>query len=158
MNLTAKLKSLTELKNVMQACKSWGILFPFISLSVMSPLKHSLHFQQIFRIVLIGNLLCCTSSGPFTSWNYGAFFKDESRFIVSTIDRCERIWRCSGGHQTACDINHFERVGSGSLMIWSNEILRDCQTLFLCSWSYFPPIAGHCLASFGQSELAFRGW
>uniref|UniRef100_A0A8C7CMG2 Tc1-like transposase DDE domain-containing protein n=1 Tax=Oncorhynchus kisutch TaxID=8019 RepID=A0A8C7CMG2_ONCKI len=45
-------------------------------------------------------------------------FTDESRFTLSTCDRCDRVWRRRGEHSAACNILQHDRFGGGSVMVW----------------------------------------
>ncbi|KAI3354701.1 hypothetical protein L3Q82_019193 [Scortum barcoo] len=45
-------------------------------------------------------------------------FTDESRFTLSTCDRCDRVWRRRGERSAACNILQHDRFGSGSVMVW----------------------------------------
>uniref|UniRef100_A0A8C6P7W2 Transposase Tc1-like domain-containing protein n=1 Tax=Nothobranchius furzeri TaxID=105023 RepID=A0A8C6P7W2_NOTFU len=45
-------------------------------------------------------------------------FTDESRFTLSTCDRCERVWRRKGERYAACNVVQHDRSGGGSVMVW----------------------------------------
>uniref|UniRef100_A0A674DST4 Transposase Tc1-like domain-containing protein n=1 Tax=Salmo trutta TaxID=8032 RepID=A0A674DST4_SALTR len=44
-------------------------------------------------------------------------FTDESRFTLSTCDKCDRVWRCRGERSAACNILQHDRFGGGSVMV-----------------------------------------
>uniref|UniRef100_A0A8C7QJN8 Tc1-like transposase DDE domain-containing protein n=1 Tax=Oncorhynchus mykiss TaxID=8022 RepID=A0A8C7QJN8_ONCMY len=45
-------------------------------------------------------------------------FTDESRFTLSTCDKCDRVWRRRGERSAACNILQHDRFGGGSVMVW----------------------------------------
>ena len=55
-------------------------------------------------------------------------FTEESRFIISTCDRRERVWRHRGKHYTACNIIEHDRFEGGwcSVMVWRGISLEGC--------------------------------
>lgn len=57
----------------------------------------------------------------------GPPFTDESRFILSTCDRHEGVWRQHGEHYTACYIIQPDLFGRGSVMVWGG-ISLECHT------------------------------
>lgn len=59
-------------------------------------------------------------------------FTCESRFTLSTYNRCDRFWRCHCECSEACNILQHHRFGSGSVMVWG-DISLVCQTAHMCS-------------------------
>ncbi|KAK3521550.1 hypothetical protein QTP70_013078 [Hemibagrus guttatus] len=57
-------------------------------------------------------------------------FTDESRFTLSTCDRCERVWRSRGEHYAACNIIQHDRFGGGSVMVWEGISMEECTDLY----------------------------
>uniref|UniRef100_A0A8C7T9Q2 Transposase Tc1-like domain-containing protein n=1 Tax=Oncorhynchus mykiss TaxID=8022 RepID=A0A8C7T9Q2_ONCMY len=56
-------------------------------------------------------------------------FTDESRFTLSTCDRCDRVWRRGGERSAACNILQHDRFGGGSVMVWGGISLGGCTAL-----------------------------
>ena len=48
----------------------------------------------------------------------GVLFTDESRFTVSTCDRCVRVWRLAGERYIEENVVRYDRFGDGSVMVW----------------------------------------
>ncbi|KAK0153439.1 Transmembrane protein 245 [Merluccius polli] len=100
-------------------------------------------------------------------------FTDESRFTLSTCNRRERVWRCRGECNAACNIIQHDWFG-GSVMVWGGVSLEGCTDLHVIAngtltavryWDeilrpivrphagaglWVPPSAGQCPASCGQ--------
>ncbi len=55
-------------------------------------------------------------------WSFQAWscvvFSDESRFCVSTNDRCQRVWRTRGQCFAECAIVEHDHFGGPSVMVW----------------------------------------
>jgi len=51
-------------------------------------------------------------------WN-GVIFSDESRFCLSIADGRQRIWRRRGERYARCCVQHFNRWGGASVMVWA---------------------------------------
>ncbi len=58
-------------------------------------------------------------------------FTDESRFILSTCDRCERVWRSRGKRYAACNIVQHDRFDGGSVMVWGGISMEGCTDLYM---------------------------
>lgn len=52
---------------------------------------------------------------------HSVVFTDESRFIPSTCDRCERVWRHHGDWYAACSTVQHDRFGSGAVVIYGGR-------------------------------------
>ncbi|KAI4887612.1 hypothetical protein NFI96_008963 [Prochilodus magdalenae] len=50
-------------------------------------------------------------------------FTDESRFYLSTCDRCDRLWRRRGECYAVCNIIQHDWFGGGSVMVWGGTDL-----------------------------------
>ncbi len=88
--------------------------------------------------------------GPvLTAWHHGArlefaiihqnwqvcpwrsvLFTNETRFTLSTCERCERVWRSCGECYAACNIVQHDRSGGGSVMVWGGISMEGCTDLY----------------------------
>ncbi|KAI4883578.1 hypothetical protein NFI96_009970, partial [Prochilodus magdalenae] len=57
-------------------------------------------------------------------------FTDESRFYLSTCDRCDRLWTCRGECYAACNIIHHDWFGGGSVMVCGGISLEGRTDLY----------------------------
>ncbi|KAI4896474.1 hypothetical protein NFI96_032686 [Prochilodus magdalenae] len=57
-------------------------------------------------------------------------FTDESRFYLSTCDRCDRLWRRRGECYAACNIIQHDWFGGGSVMVWGGISLEGRTDLY----------------------------
>lgn len=92
-------------------------------------------------------------------------FTDDNRFMLSTCERCERVWSRCDEQYAACDIIKHDWFGGGSLMVWGGISLEGCtdpqaiasSTLTPTLWNpqlsdrtlegpWFPPGEGQCLS------------
>uniref|UniRef100_A0A8C4X2W4 Tc1-like transposase DDE domain-containing protein n=1 Tax=Erpetoichthys calabaricus TaxID=27687 RepID=A0A8C4X2W4_ERPCA len=58
------------------------------------------------------------------------FFKDESRFTVSTCDRQERVWTSRGERYAACNIIQYDWFGGGSVKVWGGISMEGSTDLY----------------------------
>ncbi len=58
-------------------------------------------------------------------------FTDESRFILSTCDRRERVWRSRGKRYAACNIVQYDRFDGGSVTVWGGISMEGCTDLYM---------------------------
>ncbi|KAI4888917.1 hypothetical protein NFI96_005924 [Prochilodus magdalenae] len=54
----------------------------------------------------------------------------ESRFYLSTCDRCDRLWRHSGECYAACNTIQHDRFGGGPVMVWGGISLEGRTDLY----------------------------
>ena len=57
-------------------------------------------------------------------------FTDESRFTLSTCDRCKRVWKSGGECYAACNIVQHDRFGGGSVMVWEGISMEEHRDLY----------------------------
>ena len=58
-------------------------------------------------------------------------FTDESRFTISTCDRCEIVWRRRGECYAACNIIQHDQLGGGSVLVWGGISLEGRTNLYV---------------------------
>ncbi|KAI4900310.1 hypothetical protein NFI96_007808 [Prochilodus magdalenae] len=56
--------------------------------------------------------------------------RDESRFYLSTCDRCDRLWRRHGECYAACNIIQHDWFGGGLVMVWGGISLEGRTDLY----------------------------
>ena len=75
---------------------------------------------------------------------------DESRFTLSTCDRCGRVWRRQGERDPACSIVQRDRFDGGSVMVWGGVSVEGHTDWCSRSWVLWmqddaqPHVAGVC--------------